>query len=259
MKTLTIARNTVKETIRRRSFHVMLIGSFVLLTGLGILAQRLSADAAANAGAEILRATHFDVGIRVISLFGVLITVLTTMAAIPNEIERRTTYTIFSHPIRRYEFVLGKFLGVLFVIALNLAVMAIVAFVVFADQHKNLVYVLRDLAMLGYSLSTLAALTIFFSTFMSAIPSGVLGFSIYELGKQPGLVYKIWEAQDLNTILRFAAKGIYHIIPRVNWLNYEAPIIEISRREQTMGMQYVCIYIVVLLILASLFFGRKEL
>ena len=259
MKTLTIARNMVKETIRRSSFQVMLIFSFLLLAGLGILARLLSSGATDVAGEKVLMFTHFDLGIRVISLFGVLITVLTTMAAIPTEIERRTTYTIFSRPIRRYEFVLGKYLGVLFVIALNLAVMAIVAFVVFADQHENLAYILRDIAMLGYSLAALAALTIFFSTFMSAIPSGVLGFSIYELGKQPGWVHKIWEAQNLNIVLRITAKGIYHIIPRVNWLNYEAPIIEISRHEQAMGMQYVGIYIVVLLIIASLIFGRKEL
>jgi ABC-type transport system involved in multi-copper enzyme maturation permease subunit len=259
MKLIAIARNTVKETIRRRSLHITLIASFVLLVGLGVLARRLMQGAQAIEDERVLLFTHFDLGIRVISLFGVLITVLIAMSAIPNEVERRTTYAVFSHPVRRYEFVLGKFLGVVFVIALNLAVMALVAFVVFASQRQNLVYVLRDIAMLGYSLASLAAIITFFSTFMGPAPAGILGFSIYELGKQPGWVNKIWEAQDLNTVLRLVAKAIFHIIPRVNWLNYEAPIIEIARREQNLGLLLVGVYIAVMLILACLIFARREL
>jgi ABC-type transport system involved in multi-copper enzyme maturation permease subunit len=259
MKLIAIAHNTVKETIRRRSFHITLIASFVLLVGLGILARRLMQSAGSVEDERFLMFTHFDLGIRVISLFGVLITVLITMSAIPNEIEHRTTYTIFSHPIRRYEFVLGKFLGVVFVIALNLVVMAAVAFVVFAGQRQNLIYVLRDIGMLGYSLASLAAIVTFFSTFTGPAPAGILGFSIYELGKQPGWVHKIWEAQDLNIGLRLVAKGIFYIIPRVNWLNYEAPIIEIARRQQNLGLTLVGVYIVAMLILASLIFARREL
>jgi ABC-type transport system involved in multi-copper enzyme maturation permease subunit len=259
MKVLTIAHNTVKETIRRRSFHITLIASFVLLVGLGILAKRVMQGTEAVEDQRFVLFTHFDLGIRVISLFGVLITVLIAMSAIPNEIERRTTYTIFSHPLRRYVFVLGKFGGVVFVIVLNLLVMAAVAFVVFASQRQNLVYVLRDIAMLGYSLTCLAAVVTFFSTFMGPAPSGILGFSIYELGKQPGWVHRIWEAEDLNIVLRIVAKGIFYVIPRVNWLNYEAPIIEIARREQNLGLALVGVYIVIMLALASLIFARREL
>src|SRR5262249_60306943 len=65
------------------------------------------------------RSSDLEGTIRTLSFFGALLTMFITMNAIPLEIDRRTVYTLLSKPLERYQFVLGKFLGCLLLLALR--------------------------------------------------------------------------------------------------------------------------------------------
>ena len=71
-----------------------------------------------------------DFGCGAIGLIGVCIAILSVAQLLPQELYNRTIYTILAKPVRRSEFLLGKFLGVVLLLTLSVALMAIVFAVV---------------------------------------------------------------------------------------------------------------------------------
>src|SRR5262245_65935938 len=64
-----------------------------------------------------------DIGLASISLFGVATAIFVGVGLVFKEIEKRTVYTLVAKPIRRSQFILGKYLGLVLVLAVNVAVM----------------------------------------------------------------------------------------------------------------------------------------
>ena len=62
-----------------------------------------------------------DVGLSAISIFGVLTAVFVGVSLVFKEIEKRTIYIMLARPVRRWEFILGKYLGLMTVLAASLA------------------------------------------------------------------------------------------------------------------------------------------
>jgi ABC-type transport system involved in multi-copper enzyme maturation permease subunit len=123
---LTIGRNTLVEAVRQKVLNVLLIFSLVVIGG-SVLTSQLVAPGLDTAGifdAQIKFVKDFGCG--AIGLFGFWITVLSTALLIPQELHNRTIYTILAKPVRRSEFLLGKFLGVVLLLALSVALMSLV-------------------------------------------------------------------------------------------------------------------------------------
>jgi ABC-type transport system involved in multi-copper enzyme maturation permease subunit len=98
-----VAINTFREAVRDRVLYGVLgIATAVLLFTL-VLAQ-VSLD-------QQLRIV-LDVGLASISLFSVLVAVFLGSSLLYKEIERKTLYVILPKPIRRYQFLLGKYFGI---------------------------------------------------------------------------------------------------------------------------------------------------
>src|SRR5204862_3350279 len=102
MNTWVIARNTFGDALRKRVLLIFLLLAFVMLT-LALLLNYFTA----REQSEIFKSTQLVI----ILIFGALIAITTAVFLIPNEIERRTIYSVLSKPIQRWEFFLGKFLG----------------------------------------------------------------------------------------------------------------------------------------------------
>src|SRR5713101_8340318 len=112
---LVIARNTFRETLRDKIlynlvfFALLMIGSAVLLGSLTMGEQ-----------GKIIK----DIGLAGINLFGVLIAIFVGISLVSKEIEKRTIYSIIAKPIRRYEFLLGRYSGLVMTLFVNTAIMA---------------------------------------------------------------------------------------------------------------------------------------
>jgi ABC-type transport system involved in multi-copper enzyme maturation permease subunit len=66
-----------------------------------------------------------DTCLGVISVISTLIAIVGTAQLLPSEVENRTIYTILAKPVRRFEFLLGKFFGSLFLLVLSMMAMCI--------------------------------------------------------------------------------------------------------------------------------------
>ena len=125
-----VAGNTFLEAVRQKVFAVLLLFALVLLGG-------------ANYFAEFSFQEQFkflkDLGYATISLTGLLVGLLGAAQLIPAEIERRTILTALCRPLRRWEFVAGKYLGLVSLLGVMLGIMGAVFWAVLRWKEAQLI------------------------------------------------------------------------------------------------------------------------
>ena len=123
-----IARNTFREAVRDRVLY-NLIAFAVLMSAAAILVGKISIN--------IERLVVINLGLTAVSLFGIVISIFIGIGLVSKEIEKRTLYTVLSRPVRRWEFILGKFFGLAGTLAVNTFFMAIGVFgaLLYVSRH----------------------------------------------------------------------------------------------------------------------------
>src|SRR5437667_3653077 len=121
MNAWVIARNTLGDALRKRVLLVFLLLAMVMLL-LALMLQYFTA--------REQMVTFKSTELAIILIFGALIAITTSIFLIPNEIEKRTIYSVLSKPVQRWEFFLGKFLGGVLTVAVTLGLMSLVLMVV---------------------------------------------------------------------------------------------------------------------------------
>lgn len=124
---LAVAVNTFREAVRDRVLYGVLgIASFVLVFTLVL----------AEVSLDQQRRIVLDVGLASISLFSVLVSIFLGSSLLYKEIERKTLYVILPKPIRRYEFLLGKYFGIALTAFVFVAIQGAVQLVVSSVQAE---------------------------------------------------------------------------------------------------------------------------
>ncbi|HXM11790.1 MAG TPA: ABC transporter permease [Terriglobales bacterium] len=176
-----IAFNTFREAVRDRVLY-NLIAFALLLSGAAILVGEISID--------IERLVVVNLGLTAVSLFGVVIAIFIGIGLVSKEIDKRTLYTVLSRPVRRWEFVVGKFLGLTGTLLVNTFVMAIgvlLALRYIAHGFEKMDgWVLVALYFIVLQFLIVCALTLFFSTFSTPLLSAVFTFALFVIGSLAG-------------------------------------------------------------------------
>lgn len=113
-KVFAIALNTFKEAVRNRILYILLFFAAVILLGSWVVSTL-----AIFGQTKIIR----DFGIMGINLVSVAIAVLVGIGLVYNDLDKRTIYTIVSKPISRWQFLVGKYFGLLLTIFVNVLIM----------------------------------------------------------------------------------------------------------------------------------------
>src|SRR5450631_1735476 len=114
-----IASNTFREAVRDRVLY-NLIAFALLLSGASVLVGQISID--------IERLVVINLGLTAVSLFGLVIAIFIGIGLVSKEIDKKTLYTVLSRPVRRWEFIVGKFFGLSGTLVVNTFFMAIGVF-----------------------------------------------------------------------------------------------------------------------------------
>lgn len=122
---LAIAGNTVKEGLRNKMFYILLgIALLFILIGRGCMSgsmniqnRELSPDQMVSFGTTV--------GFFIITFWGLTLAGLLSMGAIVSDVETGVITTFISKPISRLDYLLGKFIGILGVVLLNVAVLGL--------------------------------------------------------------------------------------------------------------------------------------
>ncbi len=257
---LSIATTTVGEAIRRKVLLIILLIGVLFLAvapGLGVLSARSETT--------VLRGMMLGI----IQLTSAVIAIVLTVYMIPNEIERRTIYTILSKPVQRWQFLVGKYLGAVLALGLMMALMAVVMTLMYAYQQKADMAAIADLlkAPLMYfiQMSLLAAVAVFFSTFVTPLVNFFLSGGMYLLGS---LFNPFFETLSTNPgtppLAKAFAKIVDIALPNFANYNVQNPIIN---PQQVIGNEkayylnvtiYGLFYIGILLVGGILVFDRRE-
>ncbi len=212
-----IAANTFREAVRDRVLY-NLIAFALLMSGAAILVGQISID--------IERLVVVNLGLTAMSLFGVVIAIFIGIGLVAKEIDKRTLYTVLSRPVRRWEFIVGKFFGLIGTLVVNASLMAVgvLAALFYVSRHFSRpdAWVLVAIYFIILEFLIVTALALLFSSFSTPIMSAIFAFALFVIGSF---------AEDLRGFAEMA-KGVTHwlavgaayLVPNLSALNVIASV-----------------------------------
>jgi ABC-type transport system involved in multi-copper enzyme maturation permease subunit len=250
-----IAVNTFREAVRDRVLY-NLIAFALLISAAAIFVGQISI--------EIEKLVVINLGLTAVSLFGVVIAIFIGIGLVSKEIEKRTLYTVLSRPVRRWEFIVGKFFGLAGTLVVNTLFMAIGVFgALFYVAHKYEAsdgQILVALYFIVLQFLMICSLALLFSSFSSPLLSAVFTFSLFVIGSfADDLRGFAGMAQGLT---KWLASGVSFLIPNFSALNV---IASVAHGEAVPGQlifyntAYALTYSCVALSAAVLIFNRRNL
>src|SRR4029077_10520276 len=111
-----VALNTFREAVRDRVLYNLVFFAFLMIAA-SILVGQISIG--------IEQSVIVSLGLSAISVIGILIAVFLGVALVSKEMDKRTLYALLAKPVRRWEFLLGKFGGLVLTLAVNTAAMTL--------------------------------------------------------------------------------------------------------------------------------------
>ncbi|HET7506606.1 MAG TPA: ABC transporter permease subunit [Kofleriaceae bacterium] len=253
-----IALNTFREAARIR----VLYGILVLVVGSNLLALFLG-ELAVGEGGRVAR----DVGLAGISLFGSLTAIFLGVFLLYTEVSRRTIHAIIAKPISRWEFVVGKYAGMVLVLSVLVGVFALAMAVMLLAQGVAIgSSVTKAIVLSWLEVLTVAAIAIFFSSFSTPFLSGIFALAMWVIGRL---------TPDLEAATRLTAPWIrtttriaLEIVPDVHLFAVSGRTLDgsaVSVHGEFVPWSYVALaaghaagWIIALLALAALLFHRRD-
>ena len=149
-----------------------------------------------------------DVGMACISLLGIFVAVFMGVSTLTRELEGRTIYSIMAKPMERYQILVGKYLGMVFVLFVVVVMMTIYLYTVTAFMEATVdIHLLPAIGLIFVELAVVAAFAIFFSSFSTPFLSGFFTVGVVIVGR---VAKELGEfgARSKNIIFKFFAEGV---------------------------------------------------
>lgn len=279
-----ITANTFTELTRLKTFYVLLVFALLLIGNSVFVAQLTFQEEF-----QVLK----DIALGAMSIFTSLLAIVATARLIPQDTEDRTLYTILAKPVARFEYLLGKLAGVLFLLAISLIIMSALFFLVLKvreqtvlsetmrqmqgsppDQMAEALSAVRASAfgaglfpaigIIYVKACLLAALTLFISTFATTtIFTTVLMVFVYFIGHLQSTARAYWlQTNSAGWFTKLFLAFVALLFPDLQLFNLVDDIVAgnaiplaLFIKTTTLGFFYTGFY----LLLAWSVFYRKEL
>ncbi len=253
MKVLAIALNTSREAIRNKVLY-----SIFFFACLVTAVSALFGSASIGDTGKFVR----DFSLFSISLFGVVTTVVLGVNLLNKELVKRTIYNILSKPVARWQFVIGKFLGLLATLLIMMALMSAALLLLLWLMERRLGWeLLPAIGAMCMELGILLAVAIFFSSIVvTPALAGLFTVATFIAGRSaPMLFYFFTDEQPAG--LRYGMQALYAILPHLDRF-YVADRVVAGVPPPPVYYLHASIYAVayatLLLILSVAIFRRRE-
>jgi len=249
-----IALNTFREAARIK----VLYGVLVLVFGANFLALVLGQ----MSYHEDVRVAK-DIGLAGMSLFGSLTAILLGLFLLYNEVQKRTVHAIVSKPIERWEFVVGKWLGMALVLSVLVGLFALAMVLMLVVQGAGMSDDLVKATLLAWvEVLTVAAIAIFFSSFSTPFLAGIFSLAMWVIGRVTPEIEAA--TRFASTWIRIVAKVALEIVPEIHLFSPSGRG-DVSIHGNFVSWGYVAMaslhglgWIIGLLALACLLFQRRD-
>ncbi len=179
-----LARLTFREAARRWVLWVAGIFGLIFLVVDGIGFNAIHREALRNTPSQLATKEIFGfilmAGLYVVNFLTAILTVLTSVDTLSGEIASGTVHTLVSKPVRRWEIVLGKWLGfatmmIVYLLLMGGGVMAIV----YAISGYVAPNPLAGLALMVLGMLLLLSISFLGGATLSTLANGVMVFGLY--------------------------------------------------------------------------------
>lgn len=258
-----IAKITVAEARRRR-----VIQAVVILVVLILISMTFFSYLSPQEQSRML----ISGGLAAITVFGILLAIFIAAFLIPQELENRTVYAILAKPVRRFEFVLGKYVGALIILAAIVVTMTVVLVGVLLLQDKlvqdlpdsafnpNISGVVFAAVMSYFAIAVLTALIILISTVASTTMTIVSAFIIWAAGSLQSTINDLAAHAEIP-VTRALLTIVYLVLPKLenfDFRNEVSNFVPVSYMAAWDPLKSGILYVAVVMILASVFFNDRQ-
>ena len=247
-----IALNTFREIVRDRVLYGLVVFS-ILLIGFSLVLGNLSFSEQAR--------ISIDFGFSGIQLSSVILSIFVGSTLVSKEIEKQTLMTLLARPLSRFEFVIGKFVGLGLVVTIAvLGLFGVLLLLTFIMKWAiNLAFFISLVGILAESI-LLMAMTIFFGMISKPILAVSYSLSLFLLGHWIGdLPY--FAEKSSSASFKFFSKIIEYVIPNLEMFDFRSAAIygdEIPAAQLLRTMVYAVSWIALCLTGAGILFKRKD-
>ena len=253
MKKITaISFNTFREAIKDKILYNLLIFSLII-----IVASVFLGNLTIGENEKIIK----DVGLASMSVFGMLISTLVGISLVYKEIDKKTIYTVITKPIRRSEFLLGKYLGLLLTLFINISIMTFALFTILKLQKYSFnLSLLYAIALIFLELVLITSIAIMFSTFSTPTFSAIFTLSFYIIGHLTEDLLSFGR-EAKGAALGLLTKICYYILPNLESFNIRAEMVRgipVTAQYIIYTILYGIFYSALIFILSTLIFRRRE-
>ncbi len=247
-----VAGNTFRESIRDKVFYVLLFFAATTIAGSKILGW-----VSIGQDVKIIK----DICLAAMSVFGALIAIFVGANLVYKEIDKKTLYTLLAQPMHRYEFMLGKYLGLLAVIGVSMVFMTVGATLYLWLMNGILTVVwFQAILLIFLKLVLITAFSILLSTLVSPILGAIVVVSFYFAGHATE-VFKNLPSQFEGTLAKKVLEILYYIIPNLNIFNLQSEAannVPVAPAYIGFAAAYGLAWTALLLILACMAFERRD-
>ena len=260
-----IAVNVFRESVRDKVLYNLVVFA-ILMMGASYLIGQLTA----GQDIKIIK----DLGLGAIAVFGLFIAVFIGIQLVSKEVERRSIYSLLAKPIHRHQLVLGKYLGLVLTLAVNLTVMVLAFYAVLGYMRltaPSLVVnaldgpaldprMLKAIVLIFGQLAIVTAIALFFSSFSSPILSASFTLGMYVAGHFSADLRNFDQVVDSRGA-QLLAHGLYWVLPNLAPFDVKGQVVHalpVPNAYVALTLLYAAAYIAVLLTMAVMIFSRRD-
>jgi ABC-type transport system involved in multi-copper enzyme maturation permease subunit len=250
---MAIARNAFREAVRDRILYNLIL--FVLLITVSAV---FLGELSSGQEARII----VNLGLSSILIFGAFISIFVGVGLVWKEIEKRTVYSIFSKPVGRGEFILGKYVGLCLTLLVNVAVMGVgvTLALVYVGGKQFAGAIWPCILLTFFELTIVTAVAITFSSFSTPALSALLTFFVFVIGHFSASLRDLGQ-QLPSPAARFVFDAVYYVLPNLSHFGFVTETANGMTAPASMiggTWGYAVIYDVILLTVTIVIFSRRN-
>jgi ABC-type transport system involved in multi-copper enzyme maturation permease subunit len=246
-----IALNTFREAIRDRILYLILAFAVAL-----IAVSHFVSLLTVGSEVKIVK----DLGLSAISIFGLLTAVFVGVSLVFKEIERRTVYTLLAQPVRRWQFICGKYAGLSLVLACSVVITGAALLTAVAFHGESPWGLLPAIALGFVELELIAAFAVLFSSFTNPILAAVGTVATYVAGHL-SWSFDLLEKRIAGESGKALCRVLHAVLPNLDRLNVKASAVHgvaLPHGYFVAAVAYGFFYSLAIVVLACLIFENRE-
>ena len=268
-KMSAIAVATTKEACSQPIFYLTLgLGAFALIAFIYVPYNTFGEDV------KVLK----DSGLTLIMVLSIAVALWTASVSVAAQIEGRTALTVLSKPISRRQFILGKFLGIIWPVVLIFVLLGVLFLVtvsykvvydaresagtepIWQECYAEMISTVPGLVLAWMETVVLTSISVAISTRLSMLPNLIICASIYVLGHLGPMIVN--SAAGKFEIVGFVGRLIATVLPVLGYFNMQAAIAygaQVPLSYLAWALVYCALYSTIAMLLALALFEDRDL